>query len=555
VYLRTVARRNQDGSTVRYVQLAHNARNASGYSQAKVLYNFGRAEELDREALARLVRSISRVLGPDRALAAGAPEELRFLASRSLGGAYLIDHLWRRLQIDAAIRHALSKRRYPAEIERTLFALAANRALAPSSKLRCALRWAREQVVLPDVELFSEDDAYRAMDALLECEAEIAEGVWSSVATLLDLEVDLIFFDTTSTYFEIEDEDADTKERAGFRRFGHSKDRRPDRPRVVIGMAVTRDGLPIRVWSFPGNASDQMLIKTVKDDLLAWRLSRVVWVLDRGFASDENRRYLQRAGAHYILGEKLRAGRENDEALSRPGRYAVVREGLEVKEVWVGEGTLRRRFIVCRNQAEATRDAERRTQALQRIETELAAIAKKRTVDARRDAEALLSAHPTLGRYLRRAGGHLEVDRAAVQAEARLDGKFLLSTSDDTLAAAEVALGYKSLLEVERGWRAFKHTLDLRPIYHHTEERIRAHVLLCWLGLLLIRVAENEVKTSWRNIADEMGRLHLVRFAGPAGTVTQRTELTARQSEILRAVAAKEPPRFFAIAPAEAVPA
>jgi len=297
MYLRTIARRNKDGSVARYYQLAHNARNARGWSQTEVLYTFGREEELDRGALARLARSISRVLTPGQALAAGAPEELRFRASRSLGGAYLIDRLWRRLQADAAIERALSKRRHPAEIGRTLFALAANRARAPSSKLRRALRWARDQVALPGVEAFGEDDAYRAMDALSECEAEISEGVWSSVATLLDLEADLIFLGTTSTYFEAEEEDSSTEERAGFRRLGHSKDRRADRPQVVIGMAVTRDGLPVRVWSFPGNASDQVLIRTVKDDLLAWRLSRVVWVLDRGFASAEDRRHLQRAGA------------------------------------------------------------------------------------------------------------------------------------------------------------------------------------------------------------------------------------------------------------------
>ncbi len=555
MYLRTIARRNQDGSLVRYYQLAHNVRNARGQSQAQVLYSFGREEELDKEALARLVRSISRVLGPEQALAAGAPEDLHFLSSRSLGGGLLLDHLWRRLGIDAAIRRALARRRYPADIERAIFALVANRALAPSSKLRCAQRWAREQVALPGVDAFSEDDAYRAMDALLQCEGELALEVYSAVATLLSLEVDLIFFDTTSTYFETEDEDPSTPERPGFRRFGHSKDRRPDRPQVVIGLAVTREGIPIRAWSFPGNASDQVLIRTVKADLLAWRLSRVVWVLDRGFASEENRRYLQRAGGHYILGEKLRAGRENAEALARPGRYASVREGLEVKEVWVGEGLGRRRFIVCRNPKEAARDAEQRKSALSRIAAELAAIARKRTAEDRRDAEALLLAHPTLGRYLRRAEGGLEVDRAAVSAEERLDGKFLLSCSDDTLSAEEVALGYKSLLEVERGWRAFKHTLDLRPVYHRKEERIRAHVLLCWLALLLIRVAEREVERSWPDIADEMARLHLGSFSGPAGTVSQRTELTVRQKDILRAVGAKEPPRFLGIAPAEAVPA
>ena len=147
------------------------------------------------------------------------------------------------------------------------------------------------------------------------------------------------------------------------------------------------------------------------------------------------------------------------------------------------------------------------------------------------------------------------VDRAAVSSEERLDGKLLLSCSDDTLSAEEVALGYKGPLEVERGWRSFEHTLELRPVHHRKEERIRAHMLLCWLGLLLIRVAERAATATWQSIADEMARLHLGRFSGLAGAVTQRTELTARQQEILRAVGAKGPPRFLAITPAEPVPA
>lgn len=543
MYLRTISRRNKDGSVVRYYQLAHNELNARGQAQAQVLYSFGREEQLDRDALARLVRSISRVLEPDQALAAGAPEDLRFVSSRSYGSPYLLDQMWRRLGIDLAITGALKARRYPKSIERTLFALVANRCIAPTSKL-AACAWAAERAALPGVEGFTDDDAYRAMDALLECEDDIAERVYTSIATLLNLEVDLIFFDTTSTYFETEDEDQGDD---GFRRYGHSKDARDDLPQVVIGMAVTRDGIPIRVWSFAGNSSDQVLIREVKDDLRAWKIARVVWVVDRGFASEENRRYLQRAGGHYIMGEKLRRVSDNLDALSRPGRYAKVKDNLEVKEVWVGDGEGRRRFVVCRNPEEAKRDALKRAQALKRIDKELSAIARKKTKDDRRDAEGVLLAHPSLGRYLHRKAGRLQVNRSRVKDEVRLDGKFLLSCSDDTLSAEDVALGYKSLLEVERGWRYFKHVLDLRPVYHHKEQRIRAHVLLCWLGLLLVRVAELEAEDTWRNIRDEMGKLHVGSFAGPAGNVVQRTELTLRQKEILKGLKVKEPPRFLGI--------
>jgi hypothetical protein len=553
MYLRTIQRRNKDGSVVRYLQLAHNERNERGTVVARVLHSFGREDQLDREALQRLVRSISRVLEPSEALAASAPEELAFVGSRPFGGAFVLDALWRRLGIGEALGRVARRRRVTRAVERLLFALVANRALAPSSK-RAALEWAQQDVALPGVGELGGDPQifYRAMDFLLDCDEEIQREVFDAVANLLNLEVDVIFFDTTSTFFEIEDEDEPDpeQEREGLRRFGESKDRRPDLPQVVVGMAVTREGIPIRCWVFPGNASDQVLIRQVKDDLREWRLHRVIWVLDTGFSSEENRRYLQRAGGHFLIGEKLRAGHANAAALARPGRYRTVAENLEVKQVWVGHGEARRRFVVCRNPQEARRDAARRAKALARIADEFTAIERKRTVEDRRDAEALLAAHPTLGRYLTRRRGRLVVDAAKVSAEERVDGKFLLSTSDDSLSVEDVALGYKQLLEVERGWRDFKHVLDLRPVYHRKDERIRAHVLLCFLGLLLIRVAEVEVKDTWPTIRRELQRLHLGEFDGSAGRVLQRTETTSAQRAILTALAIPEPPRFLALNPA-----
>jgi transposase len=554
MYLRTIQRSNKDGTVVRYVQLAHNVWDPEKrQARAQVIHSFGREDRLDREALARLVRSISRVLEPSEALAAAASEELQFRRSRPFGGALVLDALWRRLGVAAALGRVATRRRVTPAVERLLFCLAASRALKPASKL-AALEWAQRDVALPGVgELGSDPQVfYRAMDFLLDCDTEIQREVFHGVANLLNLEVDVIFFDTTSTFFEIEDEDEPDPEgeREALRRFGDSKDRRPDLPQVIVGMAVTREGIPIRCWTFPGNASDQLLIRQVKDDLREWRLHRVIWVLDTGFSSHENRRYLQRAGGHFIIGEKLRAGHANAAALARPGRYRTVAENLEVKQVIVGEGETRRRFVVCRNPHEAKRDAARRERALGRIADELAALERKRTAEDRRDAEAILQAHPTLGRYLTRRRGRLVVDAAKVRAEQRVDGKFLLSTSDDSLSVEDVALGYKQLTEVERGWRDFKHVLDLRPIYHRKDERIRAHVLLCFLALLLIRVAETRARDTWPTLRRELERLHLGEFDGSAGHVLQRTDTTQRQREILNALDIPEPPRFLAIDPA-----
>ncbi|MGH2744040.1 MAG: IS1634 family transposase, partial [Thermoleophilaceae bacterium] len=488
MYLRTIGRRNKDGSEVRYVQLAHNEWDPQRkMSVARVIHSFGREDRLDRAGLARLVRSLSRVLEPEQALIATAPAELEFVGSAPVGGAWALDGLWRQLGIDAAIERLLGERRLDVRAERLLFALVANRALAPFSKLACC-EWLAGDVAIPGLagEAVGEDPQplYRAMDWLLEIEAQLAEQVYWATADLLNLEVDLLFFDTTSTYFERDEPDGERVDedgvtRAPFRVFGHSKDHRVDLPQVVVGMAVTRTGIPIRAWCWPGNTGDQPLIRQVKDELRDWKLSRVVWVADRGFQSAENRRYLQRAGGHYIIGEKLRGdSKEAHAALARQGRYRTVAGNLEVKEVRVDDGTMRDRFVICRNPDQADRDKTVRDQIVAQLEDAIKG-SDQLSADERATLAARLQTKRGLKRFLRQTpGGLLRIDRAAVRAEAHLDGKFLLRSSDPTLTAEDIALGYKQLLQVERGWRDMKTTLDLRPVHHRKEDRIRAHVQL-----------------------------------------------------------------------------
>ena len=142
----------------------------------------------------------------------------------------------------------------------------------------------------------------------------------------------------------------------------------------------------------------------------------------------------------------------------------------------------------------------------------------------------------------------LRIDQAAVKTEARLDGKYLLRCSDPKLSPADIAIGYKQLLQVERGWRDMKSVLDLRPVYHHLENRIRAHVLLCWLALLLIRVAETTTGRTWPTIRAELDRLHLITFTGPAGTFRQTTELTKTQRDLFAALTIDPPKKIIEVA-------
>jgi len=535
MYVRTISRQNKDGSTTTYVQLAHNIRDPrTGQARAQVFHVFGRADSLDVVAIKRLVKSLCRFLSPEDVLQAQAclgkeAPALPFIKSVPLGGAYLLRKLWERLGLERVLVQCLADRGFISPIEWAIFAMVANRALSPDSK-RGVEEWVREDVALGSPEPLSLQHLYRAMDFLLQQGETMQREVFFSTADLLNLEVDLLFFDTTSTYVE-----RDEEEEEGLRRYGHSKDKRPDLPQVVIGLAVTKEGIPVRCWVLPGNTQDMTTVETVKRDLAGWKLSRCIWVMDRGMNSEENRIILQRAGGHYILGDKLRDAQEvHQEALSRRGRYRKVKEDLQVKEVVVGKGERRRRFVLVWNPEQAKKDQAIRERTLKRIEEALLALGDQRG-KAHQKAVCALLAHRTMGRYLRQQkNGALKIDRAKVKAEEHLDGKYLLSTSDDSLSPEDVALGYKQLMEVERAFRTLKTTLELRPLYHRKDERIRAHVLLCFLALLLVRIAERQTGQTWDHIRAIMERMHLGEFASKEGRILQRTELTHDQANILK---------------------
>ena len=571
MFLRETRRTNRDGSVVSYLQLAHNERHpVSGNPVAKVIHSFGRADRVDRAALARLVSSISRFLSPEQAVAATAGAgggEVEVLDSRRLGAAWTLDRIWERLGVGAAIRRVAAGRRRDGDaVERVVFALVAQRACEPGSKL-AATGWVAERVAIGGCAGFTDDAAYAAMDFLLDALDEIAAEIFSSVAHLLNLDLDIVFVDTTSTYWETETADDDTEladpvgddelrspTEAGARAFGHSKDHRADLPQVVIAMAVTRDGVPVRCWSFPGDTADTAIIRTVKDDLGGWGLRRLVWVADRGFASAANRAYLTRGGGHYIHAEKLRhTNTEAAAALARPGRYRTVADNLRVKEVHVApggdgdgdDGARTQRFVICHNPEQAERDQQVRTNLVAHLET-LIVGSDDWTARRRDELVGSLRAKPGLRRYLRRTpSGLLRVDHGAAKREAHLDGKWLLRTSDTTLTPDDLAAAYKQLLAVERGWRDFKGALGLRPVFHYREDRIRAHIQLCWLALLLLRVIENATGDTWRNTRHELDRMHLITLATDHGRVAQRSTTTPGQQAVLRALDLPEPPKFF----------
>lgn len=547
--MRRIARRNKNGTITAYLQLAHNVWDpVAKCAKAEVFYSFGREDKVDREALKRLVNSILKYLGPEEAIEMGGKvgevADILFHSSKAFGGVWALEKLWEQLEMDKILQKLFSSDRTKVELERLVFAMVANRALDPSSKLAME-EWVGHSVYIPELACVTSQQLYRAMDKLLQAKEELEEQVYWSVANLMNLEVDLIYFDTTTSYFEVDPSQA---EEDPIRKKGISKDKRPDLLQVVIGLAVTKEGIPIRSWVWPGNTTDITLVEEVKKDLNGWKLGRVISVMDRGFSSEANLKCLQRAGGHYIVGEKMRSGKAaTEEAMNRGGRYQEIRDNLHVKEIVVGQGEARKRYFLLYNPKEAARQKAQRDEIINNLTTELKEL-KQAPEHKHTKAACKLRANSVYSKYLLQSeNGILKLNKNAILQEERYDGKYLLRTSDDTLSGEDVALGYKQLVDVEDAFRTLKTVLELRPMHHRKEGRIRSHILLCWLALLLVRIAEVRTRISWSKIRSELDRLHLGHFSYDKSNIYKTTQLTAKQKEIYRGLGVKPPPTYLNI--------
>jgi transposase len=540
MYIRTITRKNKDGSTATYVQLAHNEwMSDKGFALAKVLYNFGRIEDLDVKQLKRLVKSISRFLSPPDALETQASmnidrKNVKLKSCRSFGGIYVLQALWEQLKLQKILENSIVHKQFKTPIARAVFAMVANRCLSPSSKM-AVTEWVERDVHIPGLPSVDVQVLYRAMDFLLENQASLEKEIYWALADLLNLQVDLLFFDTTSSYFETETE-TELKKR------GYSKDKRGDLPQTVIGLAVTRDGIPIRHWVFPGNTADMNTIEQVKSDLVGWQLGRCIFVHDAGMSSESNLQYLQRAGGHYIVGRKLKSGEDEvEQVMSHKGPYTDIQDHLSAREVTVGNGEKRKRLVLVLNSEEEKRHQAIRQEIIDITKKKMAVLNKRKSRNHNK-AICNLKSHPVYGKYVKElADGRLKIDLKKVKQESRYDGKFLIETSDDTLSLSDIVLGYKQLNDVEKAFRTLKTSLDLRPNYHSKDQRIRCHIFLCFLALVLARIVENKTQKSWPSVRRELKRLYLGELVVENKRIRQLTELTSEQKDILAKLNIKEP--------------
>ncbi len=508
----------------RYLQVVE-SRWENGTSRQRVIATLGRLDKLQaRGEVDGLMRGLSRFADKVQLVDDFAAGRLEALSVRRIGPAVVFERLWKETGIAAALRRLLQTRRFEFPLERAVFLSVLNRLFAPGSD-RQAERWHRDYRIegVADVELHH---LYRAMGWLGEQRREIEARLFQHRRSLFTT-ADLVFFDTTSIYFE-----GMGGETLG--QYGNSKDHRPDRRQMIVGAVMDSEGMPISAPMWPGNRTDVTTLLPVVDDLRnRFQIRRMSVVADRGMICAKTIRALEAATPPigYILGARMRRAKEvSSEVIARAGRYGEVRSNLHVKEVRV-EG---RRYVVCLNPEEAERDAAVREAILDKLEATL-----------RQGASALIG-NRGYRRFLKVRGDAVRIDRDKVKKDARYDGKFVLRTNLD-LPADEVALRYKELWRVERLFRDAKSLLATRPIFHHCDETICGHVFVSFLALILLheldrRMEARSLKAEWADIRRGLDTLEEVEVSQAGKTYWLRTPICEAATAAFRAAGVAIPP-------------
>jgi hypothetical protein len=529
-----------------YLQIVENRRE-DGRVKQRVIATLGRLEQLKHSGqLDALLQSGARFAESVLLVSAHAKGELTEVSAQRIGTVKIFERLWQESGCRSVLNELLAARGFAFPVERAIFLTVLHRLLAPGSD-RAAERW-REDYAIAGVEGLELHHLYRAMAWLGEplpdqggatpfgprCTKDRIEEALFARGRDLFSELELVFFDTTSIYFE-----GEGGETLGQR--GYSKDHRPDLKQLVVGAVLDGHGRPIACELWPGNTTDVKALVPVAERLRRrFGIERVCLVADRGMISAETIGELEHHGWPYILGARMRRQKEVcEQVLARAGRYRVVREPgqskeapapLAVKQVMVAD----RRYILCRNADQAKKDAADRAAIVAALREQL------------KQGDKSLVGNRGYRKYLKGQGPHFQIDEAKLKAEARYDGKWVLRTNTD-LPAEEVALKYKQLWQVEALFRATKSLLETRPIFHQRDETIRGHVFCSFLALilrktLLDRLAAAGHAYEWADVLRDLDALQEVEVEHQAKRFRLRTEARGTCGAVFRAVGVALPP-------------
>ena len=540
--------RAQTNGNRTYLLVVENER-VDGKIRQRVLHRLGRLDELLASGqLDALLHSLGRFSEKYAVLGAHTDGESVITRTRIIGPALIFERLWQECGVRQVLGGLLRDRHFEFSVERAVFLTVLQRLVAPGSD-RAAEKW-KQDYAIAGVDSVALHQLYRAMAWLGEPlpEPEQKGATPFVVRTTKDLVeeamfahrrdlfsgLDLVFFDTTSIYFE-----GDGGQTLGC--YGHSKDHRPDRLQMVVGVVMDQEGNPVCSELWPGNAADvKSLVLIVERLKTRFPVGEVCLVADRGMISTGTLQQIQERKWKYILGVRMRSSQEaREEVMGRAGRYQEVYprnadpkapSPLKVKEVWVED----RRYLVCQNEDQAQKDRQDR---------EAIAAALK---DALRAGDKSLVGNKGYRRFLQTTGKHFTIDQDKLEEEERYDGKWLLTTNTE-LAARDVALKYKQRWMVEDIFRSMKSLLETRPIYHKCDETIRGPVFCSFLALVLRKELQDRLERKgwsleWADIIRDLDRLQEVEMDIEGKSYVVRTETKGTVGKVFQACGVALPP-------------
>jgi transposase len=526
MFARTKTFTNKDGSTRTYLYIVEGVRE-EGKIRQKIVANLGRIEEMQSGDLDRLIESLAKFSKKKWVQAEAAKVMVK--SAREWGPDLIFRRIWENLCLHTTLDRLLSKTEISAPVNDAIYAMVLNRISDPLSK-RAVNEWVSE-IYRPSFNDLQLHHFYRALDFLIENKDSIELELFEQTKNLFNLKLDMVFWDTTSTYFE-------GNGPAGLAEYGYSKDHRPDRVQIIVGVLMTQEGIPVAHQVFPGGTADIDTFKAViKDTRERFQLRRVIFVGDRGMVSPKLLDDLDSDHIEYIVGVKMRKMKAVDKVLKTSGRYKVVGKNLKVKEVWSDDAD---RYIVCYNPVEAEHDRKAREEIVKKLEKQLKENGLKQLVG-----------NSGYRRYLVLKESKAGINYKALEEEARYDGKYVLRTNT-VLDTDEAALAYKDLWRVERAFRNLKSTLDLRPIYHWKDRRVRGHVMVCFLALVLesalqrsLKLAKSQVEFMY--LIRDLKQLKVVELTLEGERYLCRTELPGCSYEAFRAIGTRPPNQIIQI--------
>jgi transposase len=535
-----------------YLQIVENRR-VEGKTRQRVIATIGRMDQLAEDGqLEALIRSAARFSEKMIVLTAHEKGETTTAAAMRIGPPLIFERLWQETGCKERIEELLEERKFGFNVERTVFLTVLHRLMRPGSDRQCD-RW-QEGYRIEGAQEISLHHYYRAMawlgEELDEDEQDgktpfsprvtkdlIEEGLFGQRRDLFT-SLELVFFDTTSIYFE-----GEGGETLGER--GYSKDHRPDLKQMVVGAVLDNEGRPVCCELWPGSTADVKSLVPIVDRLRKrFSIHQICIVADRGMISRKTMEKLESSSrkADYILGARLRLVKEiKQDVLSRAGRYRVVNpprnkskdpSPLKVKEVMIED----RRYIVCHNEEQARKDRADREAIVAGLEEQL------------KKGEKSLVGNKGYRKYLKSRGQQgFEIDRDKIKEEARFDGKWVLRTSLDDMPSEEVALKYKQLLTVESLFRSAKSLLETRPIHHKRDETIRGHVFCSFLALILMKELEDRLESKgyrleWKDVIRDLDQLEEVTIEQDKKRFLLRTQCKGVCGKVFQAAGVALPP-------------